>query len=149
MRALVIIPILLVAAVAHAEPIVLALDGKDIYIDRGGKDGVGAGSELELLHEIVATDPTTKRQLHDHFALGTISVVKAGDRVGGARAEGELAARVIAGDHVRVVSPKKTFLDPWAERVAASKLASPVARPAGAPALDHVALAREAWQATL
>ena len=57
---------------AHAEPVVLAVDGKDIYVDLGAKDGVGAGSELELLHEIVAKDPRTGATLRDHFALGTI-----------------------------------------------------------------------------
>src|SRR5882724_7329486 len=119
MRALLIL--LAMTTVASAEPIVLALDGKDIYVDLGAKDGVGAGTELELLHEIVATDPTTKRQLRDHFALGTITVVRAGDKVCVAHADKELAARVIAGDHVRVASAKRKFVDPWAERVAASQ----------------------------
>ena len=34
----------------------LAIDGKDIYVDLGAKDGVGAGAKFELLHEIVATE---------------------------------------------------------------------------------------------
>jgi hypothetical protein len=149
MRATIVF-ILLVAATAHAEPTVLALDGKDIYIDLGAKDGVGAGTELELLHEIVATDPVTKRQLRDRFALGTLAVVKAGDRVCVARADKELAARVLPGDHVRIASAKRTFVDPWAERVAAGKQAAPPPPPPpGAPAIDHAAIAREAWQSTL
>jgi hypothetical protein len=142
--------LLLGTSVAHADT-VLALDGKDIYIDLGAKDGIGAGSELELLHEIVATDPVTRHALHDQFALGRLTVVKAGDKVCVARADDELAKRVLAGDHVRLVSAKKQFVDPWAERVAASKQSMPVAapRPPGAPPIDHVGLAREAWQSTL
>ena len=66
--------ILLLAAHAYAEPVVLAVDGKDIYVDLGAKDGVGAGTQLELLHEIVARDPKTGATLRDRFALGTIEV---------------------------------------------------------------------------
>ncbi|MGE5182414.1 MAG: hypothetical protein ACM31C_10150 [Acidobacteriota bacterium] len=147
MRALVILCML--ASVAHADPAVLALDGKDIYVELGAKDGVGAGSELELLHEIVATDPVTKKPLRDHFALGTLTVVKAGDHVCVARGDDELAKRVLPGDHVRLVSAKRTFVDPWVERVAASQLSPPAAPVPGAPAIDHAQLARAAWQDTL
>jgi hypothetical protein len=146
MRALVIVCML--GATVHADPAVLALDGKDIYIELGAKDGVGAGSQLELLHEIVAIDPVTKKPLRDHFALGTLRVVKAGDHVCVARGDDELAKRVLPGDHVRLVSAKQTFIDPWAERVAASQPQQPTAAP-GAPAIDHAALARAAWQDTL
>jgi len=141
--------LLLATSIAHADPTVLAIDGKDIYIDTGARDGVGTGSELELLHEIVASDPVTHAVLHDHFALGTLVVAKAGDKVCVARAEGELAARVLVGDHARLASAKRTFADPWQERVAAGRPALAAARPPGAPPLDHAALARDAWRETL
>src|SRR5687767_11547783 len=89
---------LLVAHTAAAEPVVVAVDGVDIYVDLGARDGVGAGSELELLHEVVAKDPRSGAVLRDRFTLGTLSVVKSGDRLSVARAEGELAKRVLAGD---------------------------------------------------
>jgi hypothetical protein len=151
------VAVVLVAGVARAEPVVLAIDGKDIYVDLGAKDGVGAGSELELLHEVVARDPRSGNVLRDRFALGTITVVKSGEALSVARADGELATRVAAGDRVRLVSAKRTFADPWAAQVAASKgQAAPTAgtvataptQPGGA-AIDHAALAREAWQDTL
>jgi hypothetical protein len=145
MRSLLIVALL--AATAHAGPVVLAVDGKDIYVDLGAKDGVGAGSKLELLHEIVAKDPRTGATLRDHFALGTLVVDRAGDRVAVAHADAELAKRVIAGDGVVLVSSKRHFVDPWAEQVAASKAA--VVPPSAPGGPDHAALARQAWQETL
>lgn len=146
--------LLVLAGTAYAEPVVLAVDGKDIYIELGAKDGVGAGSELELLHEVVARDPRTGQVLRDRFALGTITVIKSGTAISVARADGALAKRVLAGDRVRLVSAPRRFVDPWAEQVAASKgepqpavVAAPV--PAGAPAVDHAGLARQAWLDTL
>ncbi len=61
---------------------------------------------------------------------------------------------MLAGDHVRLASAPRKFVDPWAAQVEASKVLSsaPVtAAPPGpgAPAIDHVALAQRAWQDTL
>ena len=99
---LLLVPVVaaLVAATASraaAEPVVLAVDGDDIYVDLGAKDGVGAGTELELLHEIVAKDPRTGAVLRDRFALGTLAVEKSGDKLSVAHAAPALAKRVLAG----------------------------------------------------
>lgn len=150
-----ILIILLVATRAYAEPVVLAVDGRDIYVDLGAKDGVGAGSELELLHEVVARDPKTGATLRDRFPLGTIEVAKSGAAVSVAHADEALAKRVLPGDRVRLVSGKRSFVDPWQEQVAASKgQASPqpnanTPAPTGTAAVDHAELARQAWQETL
>ena len=144
---------------AFAEPpakVVVAVHGDDIYIDAGARDGVGAGSELELLHEVVVRDPRTGATLRDRFALGLLAVTKSGDRISVARAGAELRGRVLAGDRVRLVSAPRAFVDPWRERVAASGggAAAPAhpggaARgPGGAP-IDHDERARGAWQDTL
>src|SRR5512132_2336004 len=95
--------IVLLAGTAHAEKdaVVVAIDGGDVYVDLGARDGVGAGSELELLHEVVAKDPRTGATLRDRFALGTLTVEKSGDKVSIARAGDGLKGRVLAGDHVR------------------------------------------------
>jgi hypothetical protein len=144
---------------AFAEPpakVVLRVDGEDIYIDAGARDGVGAGSELELLHEVVVRDPRTGTTLRDRFALGVLAVTRSGDRISVARAGAELRGRVLAGDRVRLVSAARAFADPWAERVAASRGgAAPPAQPGGparAPGgatIDHDERARAAWQDTL
>jgi hypothetical protein len=145
MRSLIILALL--AATAHADPVVLAIDGKDIYVNLGAKDGVGAGSKLELLHEIVAKDPRTGATLRDHFALGTLVVDRAGDSIAVAHADDALGKRVLAGDGVVLVSGKRHFVDPWAEQVAASKaVVIPPSAPGGP---DHAALTSQAWQDTL
>ncbi len=159
MKYLLVIATLLVASIARAEPIVVAVDGQDIYIDLGAKDGVGAGAELELLHEVVVRDPRNGTMLRDHFSLGTINVVKSGEKISVARADDDLKKRVLAGDRVKLVSAAKKFVDPWAEQVAASKPQGPSAPtptgpaggkpgPAGEP-IDHAELAKKAFQDTL
>ena len=152
---IVLVCCLAMSSIAIAEPTVLAVDGGDIYIDLGARDGVGAGTEVELLHEIVAKDPRTGATLRDRFALGTLTVVKSGDRISIARADASLAKRVLAGDSVRLVSAKRTFVDPWVAQVEASKLGSdgdpgqPTPSTPGAPAVDHVGLAGKAWEDSL
>jgi len=147
MRNWIIVIALSIGRAAAADPVVLAVDGPDVYIDLGAHDGVGTGAELELLHEVVAKDPRSGATLRDYFALGRITVVKSGDKVSVARAPEALAKRVLAGDRVRLVSAKRTYVDPWAEQVAATKPAD--APEPGAPAVDHGELARAAWQDTL
>ena len=147
MRRSILIVALFVGRTAAADNIVLAVDGGDIYVDLGADDGVGVGAELELDHEVIAKDPRSGATLHDRFALGTLVVIKSGDKLSLARAPSEFAKRVLAGDHVQLVSAKKSFVDPWKERIAASKPA-PAPTP-GAPVIDHAELARAAWQDTL
>ncbi len=143
--------VLLTAGSAAAEPVVLAVDSSTIYVELGARDGVGAGSELELLHEVTVKDPRTGQTLRDHFALGTMTVTRSGDRISVATTDPQLAKRVMTGDRVRLVSPTRRFSDPWAEKVTASKGAQPVivAPTPGKPGVDHVALVRAAWQDTL
>jgi len=150
MRTLVLI--LLLAKTASADPVVLAVDKGVIYVGLGARDGVGAGTELELLHEVTVRDPRSGQILRDHFALGTLEVKKSGDRISVAEAGEDLVARVQAGDRVRISSAARTFSDPWAEQVAASKTSSSppqVAKVASRPGTDHVELVRAAWQDTL
>lgn len=150
------------AAPVAAEPVVLAVDGWDVYVELGAKDGVGAGAELELLHLVVARDPRTGATLRDYFALGGLLVQRSGERVSIARGDAELTSRIVPGDRVRLVSAPRRFVDPWQVLVARSAPASatappppppgPAPRPApGAttPAIDHVALVGRAWEDTL
>lgn len=110
-------------ALAEPEPVVLELSGDTAYVDLGARDGVGDGSELELVREIVVTDPVSGRTLRDSFALGTLTVTRAGEQVCQATIEPGLRGRVRPGDRVRLASSARAFVDPWAERVAASRRA--------------------------
>ena len=152
MKLSIILPLLAVAGTAYADKdaVVVAIEGTDVYVDLGARDGVGAGSELELLHEVVAKDPRTGATLRDRFALGTLTVEKSGDRVSVAHAGDGLKGRVLAGDHVRRVSPQRTFVDAWAERAQkASAPATPGDSRTPVEGLDHEKLARAAWEDTL
>lgn len=151
-------PPLAAAPAAAPDPVVLAVTGEDIYVELGAEHGVGAGSQLELLHEVVARDPRNGAVLRDRFAIGTLRVVKSGARLSVARAEGALAGRVLAGDRVRLLSAPRKLVDPWAAKIAASRgvpapAPTPAApTPAGQPPAtlaDHVARAGRAWQETL
>lgn len=170
----------LLGATAHAdtegtEGTVLKLDGPDIYIDLGARDGVGPGSTLTLLHVIVAKNPVSGKTLRDRFPLGELRVQKAGDHLSIAHASPELLARVRPGDEVRLSSAPKNFEDPWQttlaererlrkEREAAAKAppaTDPAARKAAREAAYKAAVARaqatiaeveaakEIWRATL
>jgi len=146
--------LVLATSVAAAEPMVLDVDGAEVYVDLGALDGVGAGTELELLHEVVAKDPRTGNVLRDRFAIGKLTVIKSGARLSVAVVDPQLLKRVLAGDGVRVLSEARTFIDPWAAQVEASRVLAPgggstVAQPAGVPGVDHVAIATKAWQDTL
>lgn len=148
-------------AVALAAPsaladVVLAVDGPDVYLDLGAQDGVGAGTALELLHEVTAKDPRTGAVLRDRFSLGALVVHKSGPRISVARGSDELVQRILPGDRVRLLSPARRFIDPWQELLDA---AAPPPAPSPVPTaptptepvapIDHVALAGEAWQDTL
>lgn len=143
--------IALAAPLAHAD-VVLAVDGQDVYLDLGAQDGVGAGTALELLHEVTAKDPRTGAVLRDRFSLGALVVHKSGPRVSVARGSAELVQRILPGDRVRMLSAARRFVDPWQELLdaaAPSPTPEPVPAPTSAEPVDHIALAGEAWQDTL
>lgn len=154
MRTLIVLASLFIAtSVAAADPMVLAVDGAEVYIDLGALDGIGAGTQLELLHVVVAKDPRTGNVLRDRFAIGKMTVVKSGARLSVATVDPDLVKRVLVGDLVRMLSSSRSFVDPWAAQVEASKVLAPVgptmtATP-GTPGVDHVGLATRAWQDTL
>ena len=153
-RTLVVITALGLAAaapVAAAEPVVLQVEDGLAYIDLGAVDGVGEGTELELVREVVVRDPVSGATLRDKFTLGSLVVLKAGERVCQAEPAAALAGRVRAGDEIRLSSEKRTFADPWAEQVAASK--QPAIAAASAPAVvgpgaDRAAATRAVEEAT-
>lgn len=154
--------VVVAATTAAAEPVVLAVDGPRVYVDVGAREGVGAGTELELVRVVVATDPVTRRTLRDAFAIGTLSVTRAGDHVCEATVEPGLRGRIAIGDKIRLADAPRSFVDPWAEQVAASKRAPgdpgdgpPVIAPGGDPrvaaqaAVDAATDASTQWRATL
>ncbi len=162
MRSLLIACLVVVAVGATragADPVVLGVSGDHAYVDLGARDGVGAGSELELVREIVVTDPVTKKTLRDAFALGTVVVERAGEHVCEVAIGPDLKGRVAVGDRIALAGAARRFADPWAEQVLASKapagggdVAVVVGGDVHASASASVAAAeaaREVWLTTL
>jgi hypothetical protein len=126
MRVLFIMFVLaLLAAPASAGPVVLEVKGDSVLVELGAADGVGAGSVLELLHEVTVRDPVTQETLRDVFPIGELTVIRAGDGVAEARPDDTVKGRVKTGDAVRLLSAKKKFADPWAVKTR-SKTPAPV-----------------------
>lgn len=162
--ALTILVLTALTAPAAAEPVVLEVHGDSVLVDLGAADGVGAGSVLELLHEVTVRDPVTQETLRDVFPIGELTVVRAGDGIAEAKPDPTVKKRVRAGDAVRLVSDKQKLSDPWSARVAASKPAvaeettASWTAPDGDPAAQRAAAERRVadaaavhvvWQATL
>jgi hypothetical protein len=163
--------LLCLAASAHAdEGAVLRIDGSDVYVDLGSRDGVGADTKLTLLHVVVAKDPVSGKTLRDRFPIGTLTVIKSGDQVSLARAPESIQHRIKPGDAVMLASAKRTFADPWAETMTerraeveqrkqtqferenpqkAREAARKAALEQAEAAIKHADTARAVWQATL
>ena len=101
------------AARARADGAVLQIEGEDIYVDIGARDGAGAGAVLDLMNVVVVKDPVTRQVLRDRFAIGQLTVVRSGDQVSVARAPAGLKKRVRVGDPVAMASAPRAFADPW------------------------------------
>ena len=141
---------------AQAEPVVLAVDGKDIYVDLGANDGVGAGSELELLHEVVGARSAR--------AARRCAIASRSARSRSSRAATRSASRAPTPSSPSACSPaiacgssrrsarssirgRSRSPRARARRRRRSRCAPPDA--AAQPPIDHAALARDAWQDTL
>jgi hypothetical protein len=118
----------------------------DIYLDLGSQHGVGEGAVLQLEHQIIATDPTTRKTLRDYFVLGTITVAKSGDRISVAHAKSDLTRRIAPGDRVRLTTAPKAYVDAWRSP---TDNHTPATTRTVDPTMDHNDLARDAWQETL
>ena len=156
-NAIAILLLVIAPAVAHADGTVLKVEGEDVYVDVGAKDGAGAGSLLDLMNVVVVKDPVSKQVLRDRFAIGQLTVVRSGDKVSVARAPEGLKKRVHVGDPVVMASAPRAFADPWQARIEKSGRSGGGAR-AGGPPVDRAQaarrvsdaeLTRSAWRETL
>jgi hypothetical protein len=163
--------LLCLGASAHAdEGAVLQVEGSDVYVNLGSRDGVGADTKLTLLHVVVAKDPVTGKTLRDRFPIGTLTVIKSGDQVSLARAPESIQHRIKPGDAVTLASARRTFADPWTETMTerraeveqrkqtrferenpqkAREAARKVAVEQAQTAIKDAETARAVWQATL
>ncbi len=157
--AIAILLVLAAPARARADGVVLKVEGEDIYLDIGAKDGAGAGSLVDLMNVVVVKDPVSKQVLRDRFAIGQLTVVRSGDKVSVAHAPEALKKRVHVGDPVAMASAPRAFADPWQARIERSggsrggpstSARQPVRDRAQATRrVADAELTRSVWQATL
>ncbi len=140
---------------ARAEPLVLEIRGRDVYIELGHEAGLATGSLVTLKHVIEATHPVTGEKVRDTFPLGTMTAVVVGARTSIVRAEDALFARIQVGDEVSLASTAVEHVDPWTRPAVPSNEQPATALSAVARrerALDDIAdgeRVRAVWQATL
>jgi hypothetical protein len=81
---------------------VVRIDGPEVYVDLGRRDGVAAGTDVILYRRIVAHHPETGARLEDRFELITAPITDAGTVLSRLRLPRDLAVQVNVGDEVRV-----------------------------------------------
>ncbi|MBI2389081.1 MAG: hypothetical protein HYV09_05635 [Deltaproteobacteria bacterium] len=80
--------------------VVLALDGGEVVIDLGKKQGVSDGDTLELWRPLKLKHPVTGKLVVDRFKIGALKVVQARDVLSLARPTGAVSRPIETGDVV-------------------------------------------------
>lgn len=80
--------------------VVLALDGGEVVIDLGKKQGVSDGDTLELWRPLKLKHPVTGKLVADRFKIGALKVVQARDVLSLARPTGAVSRPIETGDVV-------------------------------------------------
>ncbi|HEX2678694.1 MAG TPA: hypothetical protein VHM19_18705, partial [Polyangiales bacterium] len=140
----------------HVHATVLHIDGDDIVID-AGRAQLDAASELTVYRALEVRHPVTRKLLRDRFAIATLRVSQAGERMSVMRLSGQPTHPLQVGDEVEVaVATQSRAAVPEAApvtgatpaAVAASASATP--SPAQTPASDKAEKQLLAyWNATL
>lgn len=93
--------------------VVVALDGGEVIVDLGKKQGLGDGDVLELWRPLKIKHPVTGKLITDRFKIGAIKITQARDVLSLARPTGVVSRPIEAGDVVVLVgAPKPTVVTP-------------------------------------
>jgi hypothetical protein len=141
---LVVVAVLLAAGPAagqdRLEGTVLRIDGQEVLVDIGARDGVSAGDEVVIYRRIRVQHPVTGRNLEDRFPIGEVALTQVADRLSIVVLARPLAHPPSPGDVVvrRLPEPPApTAAVPAGGGVAADDPAScPACEPADCPAPD-------------
>jgi len=87
--------------------VVLALDGSEVIVDLGKKQGVSDNDTLELWRPIKIKHPVSGKLVTDRFRIGSLKITQARDVMSLAKPTAPLARPVEAGDVVIVVGLSK------------------------------------------
>ena len=87
--------------------VVLALDGSEVIVDLGKKQGVSDNDVLELWRPIKLKHPVTGKLVSDRFRIGALKITQVRDVMSLAKPTAPLARPVEAGDVVILVGVAK------------------------------------------
>jgi hypothetical protein len=87
--------------------VVISIDGTDIIIDLGKKQGMADGDVLELWRPLKIKHPVTGKLIVDRFKIGAIKITQVRDVLSLARPSVALSRPVEAGDVVVLVGAPK------------------------------------------
>ena len=88
--------------------VVLALDGAELIVDLGKKQGLADGDVLELWRPLKIKHPVTGKLITDRFKIGAIKITQVRDVLSLARPTGTVSRPVEAGDVVVLVGAPKS-----------------------------------------
>ena len=142
MRLLVLL-LLCSASAEAASAWIVRIEGDDVFVAAGRRDGLRAGSSVSAQKHVHAKNPENGRPLDEFFDIGALSVVEVGEglsRLSGPRA---VVDRLEIGDAIALPRPPVELPAPAANATASSAAASsPVACPAPT---DELPSLRDAW----
>jgi hypothetical protein len=124
-----LLSLLLCSSALAAEGQVLRLEGPQLFVDIGARDGVRVGDEVQLLRVVELFDPDQGRTLRDRFTIGTGRVVEVGEVLTLVVADPAVVERLELGDVVLATSHPIEAPRPAPVPVATAPTA-PVAAPA-------------------
>lgn len=108
--------------------VVLTLDGGDVIVDLGAKQGISDGDMLELWRPLKVKHPVTGKLVTDRFRTGSLKVTQAREVMSLARPVGTVTRPIEVGDVVILPASKALPLGP-AKPAAPTKPVAP-AKPA-------------------
>ncbi len=92
--------------------VVLALDGSEVIVDLGKKQGVSDNDILDLWRPIKIKHPVTGKLVTDRFRIGSLKITQVRDVMSLAKPTAPLARPVEAGDVVIAVGVTKPIVTP-------------------------------------
>jgi len=115
--------------------VVLTLDGGEVVIDLGKKQGVADGDTLELWRPLKLKHPVTGKLVVDRFKIGALKVSQAREVMSLARPVGVVSRPIEAGDVVILPgggapAPQPTVVTPTKPKPAAPASTGPTPGPA-------------------
>lgn len=111
-----LVVLLALATGARAAPtegvIMQVADKEELFVNLGRKDGLAAGTRLQIFRRVVLEHPITKKPIEDRFPIGVVTVAEAGTLLSIVRSYDDLRRPPVAGDYAVVWSAPRVAQTP-------------------------------------